>query len=101
MTELTLPSYQDIEDAAQRILGFAHKTPVLTSTTANKQFGAELFFKCENFQRMGAFKFRGAFNALAQLSPEQKKQVLLLFHQVIMLKVLLWPHSYSISQQQF
>lgn len=43
MTELTLPSYQDIEDAAQRILGFAHKTPVLTSTTANKQFGAELF----------------------------------------------------------
>lgn len=79
MTELTLPSYQDIEDAAQRILGFAHKTPVLTSTTANKQFGAELFFKCENFQRMGAFKFRGAFNALAQLSPEQKKAGVIAF----------------------
>jgi threo-3-hydroxy-L-aspartate ammonia-lyase len=53
--------------------GVAHRTPVLTSRTADEMAGAELFFKCENFQRMGAFKFRGAYNALAQFSAEQKK----------------------------
>lgn len=79
MSELILPTYQDVEAAAQRIAGFAHKTPVLTSTTANKEFGGELFFKCENFQRMGAFKFRGAFNALSLLSPEQKKAGVIAF----------------------
>ncbi|MCK9790226.1 MULTISPECIES: threo-3-hydroxy-L-aspartate ammonia-lyase [Providencia] len=79
MSELILPTYQDVEAAARRIAGFAHKTPVLTSTTANKEFGAELFFKCENFQRMGAFKFRGAFNALSLLSPEQKKAGVIAF----------------------
>ncbi|MBW3115977.1 threo-3-hydroxy-L-aspartate ammonia-lyase [Providencia rettgeri] len=79
MSELILPTYQDVEAAARCIAGFAHKTPVLTSTTANKEFGAELFFKCENFQRMGAFKFRGAFNALSLLSPEQKKAGVIAF----------------------
>lgn len=79
MSELTLPTYQDVEAAAQRIAGFAHKTPVMTSTTVNSEFGAELFFKCENFQRMGAFKFRGALNALSQLSPEQKKAGVIAF----------------------
>lgn len=79
MSELILPTFQDMEAAARRITGFAHKTPVLTSTTANKEFGAELFFKCENFQRMGAFKFRGAFNALSLLSPEQKKAGVIAF----------------------
>lgn len=79
MSELTLPTYQDIEAAAQRIAGFAHKTPVMTSTTVNNEFGAEFFFKCENFQRMGAFKFRGALNALSQLSPEQKKAGVIAF----------------------
>ncbi|MCD2527839.1 threo-3-hydroxy-L-aspartate ammonia-lyase [Providencia huaxiensis] len=79
MSELILPTYQDVKAAAQRIAGFAHKTPVLTSTTANKEFGGELFFKCENFQRMGAFKFRGAFNALSLLSPEQKKAGVIAF----------------------
>ncbi|BBV04551.1 threo-3-hydroxy-L-aspartate ammonia-lyase [Providencia rettgeri] len=79
MSELILPTFQDMEAAARRIAGFAHKTPVLTSTTANKEFGAELFFKCENFQRMGAFKFRGAFNALSLLSPEQKKAGVIAF----------------------
>ncbi|MBI6188010.1 threo-3-hydroxy-L-aspartate ammonia-lyase [Providencia rettgeri] len=79
MSELILPTFQDVEAAARRIAGFAHKTPVLTSTTANKEFGAELFFKCENFQRMGAFKFRGAFNALSLLSPEQKKAGVIAF----------------------
>ncbi|MBG5882130.1 threo-3-hydroxy-L-aspartate ammonia-lyase [Providencia alcalifaciens] len=79
MSELTLPTYQDVEAAAQRIAGIAHKTPVMTSTTVNKEFGAELFFKCENFQRMGAFKFRGALNALSQLTPTQKKAGVIAF----------------------
>ncbi|HEY1609892.1 MAG TPA: threo-3-hydroxy-L-aspartate ammonia-lyase [Paraburkholderia sp.] len=69
----TLPiSYEDIVAAHERIRGVAHRTPVLTSTTANALTGAQLFFKCENFQRMGAFKFRGAYNAIAQFTPQQK-----------------------------
>jgi threo-3-hydroxy-L-aspartate ammonia-lyase len=66
-------SFEDVEQAARRIEGVAHRTPVLTSRTADEIAGAQLFFKCENFQRMGAFKFRGAYNALAQFSPEQRK----------------------------
>jgi threo-3-hydroxy-L-aspartate ammonia-lyase len=66
--------FQDVTRAAERLHGVAHRTPVLTSRTANEMSGAQLFFKCENFQRMGAFKFRGAYNALAQFSPEQKKR---------------------------
>jgi threonine dehydratase len=68
-----LPTYADVEAAAARIEGAAHRTPVLTSRTANEDSGAELFFKCENFQRMGAFKFRGAFNALARFDAAQRK----------------------------
>ena len=68
-----LPTYDDVEAAAARIEGHAHKTPVMTSRTANEQLGAEVFFKCENLQRMGAFKFRGAFNALSKFTPEQRK----------------------------
>ncbi len=69
----TLPiSYADVVAAHERIRDAAHRTPVLTSSTANERTGAQLFFKCENFQRMGAFKFRGAYNALAQFTPEQK-----------------------------
>ncbi len=63
----------DIAAAAERLAGHATRTPVLTSRTVDKRVGAKVFFKCENFQRMGAFKFRGAFNALAQLTPEQKR----------------------------
>ena len=70
---LTLPTYADVEQAARRLQGQAHRTPVLRSATADALLGAQLFFKCENFQRMGAFKFRGAYNALAQFSPEQKR----------------------------
>jgi threonine dehydratase len=73
MTETVQLQYSDIEQAAARIKGAAHRTPVLTSRTANAMAGAELFFKCENFQRMGAFKFRGAYNAIAKFSDEQKK----------------------------
>ena len=72
-------SYADIEAAAQRLRGVAHRTPVLTSRTANERTGAQLFFKCENLQRMGAFKFRGAYNALAQFTPEQSKRGVLAF----------------------
>jgi len=63
---------QDIAAAAARLEGHAHRTPVLTSRTVDARCGARVWFKCENFQRMGAFKFRGAFNALSQLTPEQR-----------------------------
>ena len=62
-----LPTFDDVIAAARRLDGHAHRTPVLTSSTANTALGASVFFKCENFQRMGAFKFRGAFNAMALL----------------------------------
>jgi threonine dehydratase len=68
-----LPTYDDIAAAARRIEGHAHLTPVLRSTTADALGGASFFFKCENFQRMGAFKFRGAFNALSKFTPEQQR----------------------------
>lgn len=64
-------NFADIEAAYKRIKHIVNKTPVMTSRTLNGQLGAEVFFKCENFQRVGAFKFRGAFNALSQLSEEQ------------------------------
>ena len=64
---MNLPTYADVEAAARRLCGHAHRTPVLTSRTVDEQLGATVFFKCENFQRMGAFKFRGAFNALSRL----------------------------------
>lgn len=72
-TEIALPTYADIEDAARRIDGIAHRTPVLTSRYANETFGAELYFKAEHLQRMGAFKFRGALNALSRFTPEQRQ----------------------------
>lgn len=68
-----LPTYDDVVAAAGRIAGHAHRTPVFTSRTANRLLGAELFFKCEHFQRMGAFKFRGAFNALSCLDERQRR----------------------------
>ena len=70
---LTLPTFDDVTAASERIKGFAHRTPVMTSRTMNKELGAEVFFKCENLQRMGAFKFRGAFNALSKFDERQRK----------------------------
>jgi threonine dehydratase len=67
-------SYDDVARAHQRLAGHARRTPALTSATVDTLTGAQVFFKCENLQRMGAFKFRGAFNALAQLSAEQKRR---------------------------
>jgi threonine dehydratase len=68
-----LPTFDDVRAAAQRLQGHAHRTPVLRSATLDQRLGAQVFFKCENFQRMGAFKFRGAFNALSRLTPEQRR----------------------------
>jgi len=78
MTELAI-SFADVLAAAERLQGHAIRTPVLTSRTADERTGAQVFFKCENFQRMGAFKFRGAFNALAQFTPEQRRQGVIAF----------------------
>jgi threonine dehydratase len=71
--ELILPCFEDVVAAAARLAGWAHRTPVLRSRTADRLLGAQLFFKCENFQRVGAFKFRGAWNALSQLDESQRR----------------------------
>lgn len=68
-----LPDYSDVIAAAQRLQGFAHQTPVFTSRTLNAETGAQVFIKCENLQRTGSFKFRGAFNALSQFDAQQRK----------------------------
>ncbi|MCL2734546.1 MAG: threo-3-hydroxy-L-aspartate ammonia-lyase [Actinomycetia bacterium] len=68
-----LPTYDDVRAAAARIEGRAHRTPVLRSRLVDEQTGARVLFKCENLQRMGAFKFRGAYNALARFSAEQRR----------------------------
>ena len=72
-------TFDDVAAAAQRLAGRAHRTPVLTSRTADELTGAQVFFKAENFQRMGAFKFRGAFNALARFSPAQRERGVIAF----------------------
>ena len=72
-------SHNDVLQAAQRIAGVAHRTPVLTSRFINQHVGAQLFFKCENFQRVGAFKFRGAYNSLAQFTTEQRAKGVVAF----------------------
>ena len=69
----SLPTYADVEAAAERLRGVAHHTPAMSSATANRRTQASLVFKPENLQRMGAFKFRGGYNAIASLGPEQKK----------------------------
>ena len=67
-----LPTFSDIKKAAERLQTIVHRTPVLTSRTANTLLGAELFFKAENMQRTGAFKFRGASNAIAALTDSER-----------------------------
>ncbi|MDZ7863327.1 threo-3-hydroxy-L-aspartate ammonia-lyase [Acidovorax sp.] len=74
-----LPTYDDVVAAAGRIAGIAHRTPVLTSRILDEELGAQVFFKCENLQRMGAFKFRGAYNALAQFDATQRKAGVIAF----------------------
>jgi threonine dehydratase len=76
---LNLPDYGDVEAAARRLEGYAHRTPVLTSSIMDRSLGASVFFKCENFQRMGAFKFRGAFNALSRLEQPARARGVIAF----------------------
>ena len=76
---MTLPTFADVESAAKQIAGAAHKTPVATSRTINTRTGAELFFKCENLQRAGAFKFRGAYNALSRLDADERRRGVVTF----------------------
>jgi threonine dehydratase len=71
---MNLPSLTDIQSAHSRIIPFIHQTPVLGSQQLNGIFDCELFFKCENFQKVGAFKFRGATNAVLSLTAEEKKR---------------------------
>lgn len=73
LTPTDLPTHEDAVRAHERVAPHAHRTPVLTSRLTDAELGASLHFKCENFQRMGAFKFRGAFNALSRFSPEQRR----------------------------
>jgi len=75
----SLPTFNDVVAAAARLDGHAHKTPVLRSSTLDHRLDAQVFFKCENFQRMGAFKFRGAFNALARFDAAQRSAGALAF----------------------
>jgi threonine dehydratase len=72
-------SFEDIAKAHERIKAHAKRTPVLTSATVDSLTGASVFFKCENFQRMGAFKFRGAYNALSQLPEDRRKNGVIAF----------------------
>jgi threonine dehydratase len=69
-----IPSYADVVEASERIKPYAHKTPIMTSAWFNSQLNAELFFKCENFQKVGAFKFRGACNAVLSLKEDDGKK---------------------------
>ncbi|KFG98349.1 serine dehydratase [Burkholderia paludis] len=79
MNSPTLPTYDDVAAAAARLEGHAHRTPVMTSRTIDEALGAQVFFKCENLQRMGAFKFRGAFNALSRFDATQRRHGVVAF----------------------
>ncbi|PLC53080.1 serine dehydratase [Pollutimonas nitritireducens] len=68
-----LPTFDDVVAASRVLSQVAHRSPVFTSQTLNKRLEAEVFFKCENFQRIGAFKFRGGYNAVANLSAAQRR----------------------------
>ena len=67
-----IPSLKDVKEAVKRVSPYVHNTPVLTSSTIDRMLGASVYFKCENFQRMGAFKFRGASNAILQLTEDER-----------------------------
>jgi threonine dehydratase len=72
-------TFDDVARAAERLQGIAHRTPVATSRTLDERLGAHLFLKCENLQRVGAFKFRGAYNAIAKLSPDERARGVLTY----------------------
>jgi threonine dehydratase len=66
-------TFEDVKSALERVSGVVVKTPVMTSTTIDRMTNAKVYFKCENFQRVGAFKFRGAYNSISQLTDEERK----------------------------
>ncbi len=76
---LELPNYEDVARAAGRLEGVAHRTPVVTSSTLDERLRARVFLKCENLQRMGAFKFRGAYNAIARLGEADRRRGILAY----------------------
>jgi threonine dehydratase len=78
-TAPALPTFADVEAAAARLAGVAHRTPVVTSRTVNERTGAQVFFKCENLQRVGAFKFRGAYSTMAALTASERSRGVLAF----------------------
>src|SRR3954470_17424071 len=78
-TSPALPVFADIENAARQIAGAVHRTPVVTSRMLNESANAQLFFKCENLQRAGAFKFRGAYNALSRLTADERRRGVVTF----------------------
>jgi len=71
---MELPTFDDVRGAADRLAGHARRTPVLIQTRLDDEVSAEIYLKCENFQRIGAFKFRGAWNAISQLDPEARNR---------------------------
>lgn len=76
---LIAPDLADVRAAAERLHGVAHRTPIVTSRTLDECCGARIFVKCENLQRMGAFKFRGAYNFLATMSPQERRRGVVAF----------------------
>ena len=76
---MTLPTFDDVQAAARRLRGVVHRTPVLTSRGVDARTGATVFFKAENLQRSGAFKFRGAYHALSRLSPDARARGVMTF----------------------
>ena len=72
LPDLIAPTAHDVVEAAHKLKGIAHRTPVLRSRTADERSGAQLFFKSEHLQRMGAFKFRGGYNAVSVLGDAQR-----------------------------
>src|SRR5947208_8207852 len=78
-TSVTLPTFSDVESAARQIAGVAHRTAVATSRLIDERAEAQLFFKCENLERAGAFKFRGAYNALSRLTADERRRGVVTF----------------------
>jgi threonine dehydratase len=95
-----LPTFEDVAAAAERLTGYSHRTPVLTSRTVDEAIGARVFFKCENFQRTGAFKFRGAFNSLSCFDEKQRRAGAVAFSGAIMLRALLSRRECWVSPPQ-
>ena len=79
MPGIPLPTYADVVDASRRLDGMAHRTPVHTSRTLDERLDARVFLKCESFQRAGAFKFRGAYNAISRLTEAERKRGVLTY----------------------